>query len=79
MREAHEQIAPIIDAMESSSAQVEQLVEEMESLLVDIQSLLGTKFRLRRLAYMSAHFCPTLSFPCISLYNLVMDLVVLAT
>ena len=41
-REAHEQIAPIIDAMESRAARVEQLVEEMELLLVDIQSLLDT-------------------------------------
>ena len=42
MGEAHEQIAPIIDAMESRAARVEQLVEEMELLLVDIQSLLDT-------------------------------------
>ena len=41
-REAHEQIAPIIDAMESRAARVEQLVEEMELLLTDIQRWLDT-------------------------------------
>jgi hypothetical protein len=41
-REAHEQIAPIIDAMESRAARVEQLVEEMERLLIDVQCLLDT-------------------------------------
>jgi len=38
--EAHEEIAPIIDAMESRAARVEQLVEEMEWLLTDVQCLL---------------------------------------
>lgn len=39
-REAHDEIAPIIDAMESRAARVEQLVEEMEFLLLDVKRLL---------------------------------------
>ena len=38
--EAQGEIAPIIDAMESRAARVEQLVEEMEWLLLDVQRLL---------------------------------------
>ncbi|KAF8327841.1 hypothetical protein F5887DRAFT_163951 [Amanita rubescens] len=38
--EAQGEIAPIIDAMESRAARVEQLVEEMEWLLIDVQRLL---------------------------------------